>query len=103
MFDKGAKVVTKEEKIKHYEQQKLGMIPETLCQGLPQEMAMYMTYIKSIQTTLNEKIEYDYLKKLFKNLLTKHTTAESFQYDWVTCCVFIVFSLFLKDGKSKDI
>lgn len=34
-FEKNAKYTSKEEKLKHYENQKLQMIPEAFCAGLP--------------------------------------------------------------------
>jgi casein kinase 1 len=84
LFDRNAKFSTKEEKIKYYEQQKLSIIPEVFCHDLPPEMGAYMTYIKAMQTNqMNEKVDYDYLKKLFRNLFNKHSTLENFQYDWV--------------------
>jgi len=84
LFEKKVKVSTKEEKIKYHEQQKLTLIPETFCQGLPQEMISYMSHIKSMQTNqANEKIDYDYLRKLFRNLFNKFGTMDNFQYDWV--------------------
>lgn len=84
LFEKKAKISTKEEKIKYHEQQKLTLIPETFCQGLPQEMVSYMTHIKAMQTNQgNEKIDYDYLRKLFRNLFNKYGSMDSFQYDWV--------------------
>lgn len=83
LFEKD-KFSSKEEKIKYYEQQKLSIIPETFCHGLPNEMGLFMSYIKTMQTQqLNEKIDYDYLRKLFKNLFNKHGSLDSFQYDWV--------------------
>ncbi len=70
--------------MKYLEQQKLSLVPETFCQGLPQEMVNLFTYVKSLQTNNSvEKIDYDYLKKLFKNLVIKHTPWDNFQYDWV--------------------
>jgi len=84
LFEKKVKVSTKEEKIKYYEQQKLTLIPETFCNGLPQEMISFMSHIKSMQTNqANEKIDYDYLRKLFRNLFNKTSTMENFTYDWV--------------------
>lgn len=84
LFDKSIKVSNRDEKIKFYEQQKLSIVPETFCYGLPQEVVQYMTYIKSMQTNqTNEKIDYDYLRKLFRNLFNKHATMDGFQYDWV--------------------
>jgi hypothetical protein len=84
LFEKNSKVITKEEKFKYYEQQKLGLIPETFCQNLPQEMGAYMSYIKLMQTNqANEKIDYDYLRKLFRNLFNRNGTMENFQYDWI--------------------
>jgi len=85
LFEKKVKVSTKEEKIKYHEQQKLTLIPETFCQGLPQEMISYMTHIKSMQTNqANEKIDYDYLRKLFRNLFNKYGSMDNFQYDWIS-------------------
>jgi len=76
---------TREDKIKSYEQQKLSMVPETFCQGLPQEMVSFMGHIKSLQTNqTNEKIDYDYLRKLFRTLFNKHSSQEAFQYDWIS-------------------
>ena len=84
LFDKNIKVSNRDEKIKFYEQQKLSIVPETFCSGLPQEVVQYMTYIKSMQTNqMNERIDYDYLRKLFRNLFNKHATMDGFQYDWV--------------------
>jgi len=86
LFEKKAKISTKEEKIKYHEQQKLTLIPETFCQGLPQEMVSYMTHIKAMQTNQgNEKIDYDYLRKLFRNLFSKSGgSTDTFQYDWIS-------------------
>ena len=44
-----------------------------------------MRYVKNIQTnTRVDKIDYEYLKKLFRGLLNKHTTRDvKFEYDWV--------------------
>ena len=79
------KHVSKEDKIKYYEQQKLSLVPETFCHGLPTEMGVFMSYIRSMQTNqMAEKVDYDYLKKLFRNLFNKTITQENFQYDWVT-------------------
>jgi len=85
LFDKNIKVSNRDEKIKFYEQQKLSIVPETFCSGLPQEVVQYMTYIKSMQTNqMNERIDYDYLRKLFRNLFNKHATMDGFQYDWIS-------------------
>lgn len=101
MFDRNTKFSTKEEKIKYYEQQKLSIIPETFCQDLPPEMGAYMTYIKAMQTNqMNEKVDYDYLKKLFRNLFNKHSSLENFQYDWVYSIYWIVFN-FDKMSKAR--
>ena len=84
-FNKNPKLKTQEEKIKYLEQQKLTLVPESFCQGLPDEMLAYMNYVKSIQTNNNlEKIDYEYLRKMFKNLFNRHANIETFQYDWVS-------------------
>jgi len=44
-----------------------------------------MSHIKSMQTNqTNEKIDYDYLRKLFRGLFNKHSSTETFQYDWIS-------------------
>jgi len=45
-----------------------------------------MNYVKSIQTNpLNDVIDYEHVRKLFKNLFQKNTNTsfDHHQYDWV--------------------
>lgn len=44
-----------------------------------------MNYVKNIQTnTKQEKIDYEYLRRLFKGLLIRSQPANTkFEYDWV--------------------
>ena len=47
-------------------------------------MISYMCYVKSLQTNqLHDKVDYEYLRKLFKGLFLKNIGNDEFQYDWV--------------------
>ena len=47
-------------------------------------MTSFMVYVKSLQTNqLNDKVDYEYLRKLFKGLFLKNFKNENFEYDWV--------------------
>jgi len=93
LYEKTPKFSSKEEKIKFYEQQKLAIVPETFCKGLPQEICQFMTYIKSMQTNQHhEKIDYDFIRKILKNLFNRHSSMENFHYDWV---IFLFLKIFL--------
>jgi len=85
VFEKNPKYDSREEKLKHYETQKLLMVPELFTAGLPTEMTQYIAYVKTLQFSKSaDKPDYEYLRKLFRNLYLKTcTNPESFEYDWI--------------------
>jgi len=50
---------------------------EDLCEGLPQQFAVYFDYIRSLD--FNEKPKYSYLRRIFRNLFV----CEGFDYDHI--------------------
>lgn len=53
---------------------------EALCEGHPEEMATYLKYVRKLDFT--ETPDYDYLRKLFKDLYVKKGYAEDGIFDW---------------------
>jgi serine/threonine protein kinase len=52
---------------------------EVLCRGLPNEFAIYMDYTRSLR--FNDKPDYSYLRKLFRDLSTRESFQDSI-FDW---------------------
>ncbi|KAL0242804.1 hypothetical protein GEMRC1_005367 [Eukaryota sp. GEM-RC1] len=50
---------------------------ETLCRGYPQEFATYLNYTRALR--FDDKPDYAYLRKLFRDLFNR----EGFQYDYI--------------------
>jgi len=50
-------------------EKKLGTSIESLCKGLPQEFATYLTFCRNLR--FDEKPDYTYLKGQFKELFTR--------------------------------
>lgn len=50
---------------------------ELLCRGFPSEMAIYLNCCRSLR--FDDKPDYSYLRKLFRDLFVR----EGFQYDYV--------------------
>nr|CAI5853026.1 unnamed protein product [Callosobruchus analis] len=53
---------------------------ETLCEGHPEEMATYLRYVRRLEFT--ETPDYDYLRKMFKDLFVKKGFADDGVFDW---------------------
>ena len=54
---------------------------ETLCRGFPDELMVYLNYCKGLR--FEEKPDYGYLKRLFKELFFRESYECDFIYDWV--------------------
>ncbi|RKP11494.1 hypothetical protein BJ684DRAFT_12837, partial [Piptocephalis cylindrospora] len=50
---------------------------ELLCRAFPNEFAIYLNYSRSLR--FDDKPDYSYLRKLFRDLFVR----EGFQYDYV--------------------
>ena len=61
---------------------KLDTKVEDLCQGYPIEFAMYINYCRGLR--FGEDPDYEYLKRLFKNLFDRKGFKKDFKFDWTT-------------------
>ncbi len=53
---------------------------EDLCEGLPQQFAVYFDYIRSLN--FDEKPKYSYLRKIFRDLFVREGFDYDHVYDW---------------------
>ncbi|KAF8049817.1 hypothetical protein N665_2112s0002 [Sinapis alba] len=74
---KGLKAGNKKQKYERISEKKVATSIESLCQGYPSEFASYFLYCRSLR--FDDKPDYAYLKRLFRDLFTR----EGFQFDYV--------------------
>ncbi|EPQ29067.1 uncharacterized protein PFL1_03356 [Pseudozyma flocculosa PF-1] len=73
----GLKAATKKQKYDRIMEKKMTTPTELLCRGFPSEMALYLNCCRSLR--FDDKPDYSYLRKLFRDLFVR----EGFQYDYV--------------------
>jgi serine/threonine protein kinase len=71
---------TKKEKYQNILDKKIETSVETLCSQFPQEFTIYLNYCKSIR--FEDKPDYGYIKRLFKELFFKQGYQYDFIFDW---------------------
>jgi len=52
-----------------------------LTRGLPEEFSMYLNYCRNLK--FEEKPDYSYLRKLFKDVMYRNNFENDYMYDWV--------------------
>jgi len=71
----------KKEKYERIMETKIATPIETLCKGYPEEFAVYLNYCRGLR--FEDRPDYNYLKRLFKDLFWKTYTDWDFLFDWV--------------------
>ncbi|CAL9734282.1 casein kinase I homolog Hrr25p [Monosporozyma servazzii] len=76
----GLKATTKKQKYDRILEKKLSVNVDTLCQGLPIEFKDYLNYCKNLK--FDERPDYLYLARLFKDLSIKLEYHNDHLFDW---------------------
>ena len=71
---------TKKEKYDKIMEKKIGTTVDVLCRGFPSEFATYLNYCKSLR--FEDRPDYAYLKRMFKDLFTREHFEYDFIFDW---------------------
>lgn len=86
----GMKAATKKHKYDKISDRKLATKIENLCKGFPEEFSTYLRYTRSLR--FDERPDYAYLRKLFRDLFLR----EGFQYDHIYDWTILKYE---RDGK----
>ena len=54
---------------------------ESLTRGVPEEFTTYLQYCRNLK--FEERPDYNYMRKIFKDLMYKRGHDYDYQYDWV--------------------
>ena len=71
----------KKEKYDRIMNRKMNTSAEALCRGFPVEFQTYLNYCKGLG--FEERPDYGYLRRLFKELFMRENLEYDFAYDWV--------------------
>jgi serine/threonine protein kinase len=77
----GFKAATREEKYRMILECKNCTPLEKLCWGLPPEFAHYLAYVRALR--FDERPDYGYMRRLFKNVMMKNQFVDDKVYDWM--------------------
>jgi casein kinase I family protein HRR25 len=72
---------TKNDKYDRIKDKKVATTIETLTRGLPEEFNLFLQYCRNLK--FEERPDYNYMRKIFKDLMYKRGHDYDFQYDWV--------------------
>jgi casein kinase 1 len=76
----GLKTPTKKLRYEAISQKKQSTPIEVLCKGFPAEFAQYLNYTRSLR--FDDKPDYAYLRRLFRDLFYRQGVRPDFEYDW---------------------
>jgi len=76
----GLRAKTKKEKYEAIKEKKMSTSIEALCKGYSEEFTTYLNYCHKLN--FDEKPDYGYLRKLFKDLYIRKGFECDFVYDW---------------------
>ena len=72
---------TKNDKYDRIKDKKVATTIESLTRGLPEEFNIYLQYCRNLK--FEERPDYNYMRKIFKDLMYKNGYEFDYQYDWV--------------------
>ncbi|KAJ1719750.1 serine/threonine protein kinase [Coemansia biformis] len=78
----GLKAATKKQKYDRIMEKKMTTSTEELCRGFPNEFAIYLNYTRSLR--FDDKPDYTYLKRLFRDLFIRSDFKYDYIFDWTT-------------------
>ncbi|XP_024023855.1 casein kinase 1-like protein 3 [Morus notabilis] len=76
----GLKAATKKQKYDKIREKKIATPIEVLCKSQPVEFASYFHYCRSL--TFDQRPDYDFLKRLFRDLFTREGYEFDYVFDW---------------------
>jgi len=76
----GLKAPTKKQKYEKISEKKIKTPIDVLCKGYPAEFAQYLNYCRSLH--FEDKPDYAYLRKLFRDLFIREGYKYDAMYDW---------------------
>ncbi|KAJ1906303.1 serine/threonine protein kinase [Coemansia sp. IMI 209127] len=76
----GLKAATKKQKYDRIMEKKIKTTTEELCRGFPNEFAAYINYTRA--TRFDDKPDYSYLKRLFRDLFVRSDFKYDYMFDW---------------------
>jgi len=76
----GLKADTKKEKYSKIAEKKMSTPIELLCKHFPAEFETYLNYCRALR--FEEKPDYSYLRRLFRNLFFRQGYAADYRFDW---------------------
>lgn len=94
---------TKKEKHDKITSKKMMTSVDTLTKGLPMEFAMYLNYCRSLH--FDDKPDYNYLRRLFRELFYRKGYTQDYIYDWTMINQRSVVARTLSqegDGEEKE-
>ena len=72
---------TKNDKYDRIKDKKVATTIESLTRGIPEEFNIYLNYCRNLK--FDERPDYNYMRKIFKDLMYKSGHDYDYQYDWV--------------------
>lgn len=72
---------TKNDKYDRIKEKKVATTIESLTRGIPEEFNLYLQYCRNLK--FEERPDYNYMRKIFKDLMYKRGADYDNQYDWV--------------------
>lgn len=76
----GLRAATKKQKYERIMEKKMMTPTEILCRGFPTEMAIYLNCCRSLR--FDDRPDYSYLRKLFRDLFVREGYQYDYVYDW---------------------